>query len=254
MILTRIGNKRRIANKIIPLFPYHKMYIEPFFGAGGMFFSKQKVKYNIVNDLDNEVFNLFMVTKSQKSALETAFLHTPYNEELFRYWAENQEIEPIQKAVRFLFLSNFGFLGKSETLKFGYHNSKQVIIDKLNDVNQKLQDVQFMNCCFRKVLSKVNFRHGDNDREHAFIYADPPYLETDDNYSASFEFQDSIDLFDMLEGSDVRFAMSEFDHPFILDEAKKRKLNIINVGERVNLKNRRLEILITNYRPQNLLF
>ena len=41
--------------------------------------------------------------------------------------------------------------------------------------------------------------------------------------------------------------MSEFDNPFILNQAKERNLNIIEIGERVNLKNRRIEILITNY-------
>lgn len=41
--------------------------------------------------------------------------------------------------------------------------------------------------------------------------------------------------------------MSEFDHPFILEQAKQRNLNVIVIGERQNLKNRRTEILVTNY-------
>lgn len=41
--------------------------------------------------------------------------------------------------------------------------------------------------------------------------------------------------------------MSEFNHPFILDQAKERGLNVNIIGERQNLKNRRIEILITNY-------
>ncbi len=44
--------------------------------------------------------------------------------------------------------------------------------------------------------------------------------------------------------------MSEFDHPFILDQAKQRGLNVHIIGERQNLKNRRTEILVTNYRLQ----
>ena len=48
--------------------------------------------------------------------------------------------------------------------------------------------------------------------------------------------------------------MSEFDNEFILDQAKARGLNIIYIGERQNLKNRRTEVLITNYenRQQSL--
>ena len=54
MILRRLGNKQAIAQDIIKYFPEHKAYIEPFFGAGGMFFNKPKAKYNIVNDIDSE--------------------------------------------------------------------------------------------------------------------------------------------------------------------------------------------------------
>ena len=43
MILRRLGNKKLIAEKIICHFPPHEIYIEPFFGAGGMFFNKPKV-------------------------------------------------------------------------------------------------------------------------------------------------------------------------------------------------------------------
>ena len=42
MILKRLGNKKKIAKEIQKYFPEHKIYIEPFFGAGGMFFNKPK--------------------------------------------------------------------------------------------------------------------------------------------------------------------------------------------------------------------
>ncbi len=48
--------------------------VTEFFGAGGMFFNKPKAKYNFVNDLDSEVFNLFNVVKTQKEDLKTEFL------------------------------------------------------------------------------------------------------------------------------------------------------------------------------------
>ena len=62
-----------------------------------------------------------------------------------------------------------------------------------------------------------------------------------------FNEDDSEDLFNTLEQTGCKFAMSEFDHPFILEQAKQRNLNVIIIGERRNLKNRRTEILVTNY-------
>ena len=70
MILRRLGNKSKIAEDIITYFPDHKIYVEPFFGAGGMFFNKRKAKYNIVNDLDCEVVNLFQVIQKDKIGFE----------------------------------------------------------------------------------------------------------------------------------------------------------------------------------------
>ncbi len=41
--------------------------------------------------------------------------------------------------------------------------------------------------------------------------------------------------------------MSEFDHPFILHQARSRSLNVITVIDRRDLINRNTEILATNY-------
>ena len=89
MILRRLGNKKKIAKEIQNHFPPHKIYIEPFFGAGGMFFNKPKAKYNIVNDLDSDVFNLFQVVMNQKEELEKAFYMMPIHSDLLKYWKKN---------------------------------------------------------------------------------------------------------------------------------------------------------------------
>jgi len=45
----------------------------------------------------------------------------------------------------------------------------------------------------------------------------------------------------------INSAMSEFDIEPVLDFATDYKMNVIYLEERQNLKNRRQEILITNY-------
>lgn len=250
MILRRLGNKSKIAVEIQKYFPPHKIYIEPFFGAGGMFFNKPKAKYNIVNDLDSDVFNLFMVVMNQKEELEKAFYMMPIHSDLLNYWKKNEETEPIKKALRFLFLSNISFMGAGSSIKFGTENPKNTIYNNLDKTFELVNDVQFLNCDFRSVFSKIQIR----EIEDTFIYCDPPYQNTDDNYSNSFTEQDSIDLFNTLQETGCKFAMSEFDHPFILDQAKQRNLNVHIIGERQNLKNRRTEILVTNYRKESNLF
>ena len=243
MILRRLGNKSKIAMEIQKHFPPHKIYIEPFFGAGGMFFNKPKAKYNIVNDLDSDVFNLFQVVMNQKEELEKAFYMMPIHSDLLEYWKKNEETEPIKKALRFLFLSNLTLFGTGEALRTGTENPKDIMYRNLMKTFDYIHDVQFCNSDFKKFLKDLRDRNSGD----TFIYNDSPYLETNDNYSNSFTEQDSFDLFEANQKTGCKWAMSEFNHPFILDQAKERGLNVITIGERQNLKNRRIEILVTNY-------
>jgi len=255
MILRRLGNKSSIAKDIIIHFPEHKIYVEPFFGAGGMFFNKPKAQHNIMNDLDSDVFNLFdIVVNRKKDFLELLEL-TPYSSELFEYWKSNKETEPLKKALRFVYLSNFGFLGQETVINIDNRNHKQNAILNLNKTIAFLKDcsLKFTNFDFRKAINSIKTTE-DLTVKKTFIYCDPPYLGTADNYSNSFTEQDSIDLFDCLQATGCKFAMSEFDNEFILNQAKERSLNVIIIGERKNLKNRRTEILITNYEKQKGLF
>lgn len=255
MILLRLGNKQRIAMDIQKYFPQHKIYVEPFFGAGGMFFNKPKVKHNIVNDLDGDVFNLYQIVLNQKDDLMELYKITPYHSDLSKHWAKHKEDEPLKKAMRFLFLSNFVLNGRGYNLSYGAAacgrrttEDFKILLDKTFDL---ISGVQFMNVDFRKFFN--NFQIRETEEQH-FIYCDPPYLGTGDNYSHSFTEQDSSELFDLLIQSKCKFAVSEFDHPFILEQAQKNGLNTLIIGERQNLKNRRTEILITNYEQQPTLF
>jgi DNA adenine methylase len=247
MILRRLGNKKKIAKEIQKHFPPHKIYIEPFFGAGGMFFNKPKAKYNIVNDLDSDVFNLFNVVMNQKEELEKAFYMMPIHSDLLKYWKNNQETETIKKALRFLFLSNFTIMGTGTSIRGSSTEESKENIDKnLKDTFDKLQYVKFFNFDFIDFFRTISFRR-QSEIDNVLIYCDPPYLGTNDNYSNSFTEEQSKELFDTLKETGCKFAMSEFDHPFILEQAKQRNLNVIIIGERQNIKNRRTEILVTNY-------
>jgi len=262
MILRRLGNKQAIASEIQKYFPEHRFYVEPFFGAGGMFFNKPKAKYNILNDLDSDVCNLFQVVINEKENLKKHFYSMPVHSDLLDYWKKNEETEPIKKALRFLFISNFTLNGTGSAIRHqvssgagGVKDFKDGFEAELENTFKVLYDCNFTNFDFRKFLSKLGFQNdGRNDENKTFIYCDPPYLGTNDNYSNSFTEQDSIDLFDTLQATGCKFAMSEFDNEFILNQAKERDLNVIIIGERKNLKNRRTEILITNYEKQKSLF
>ncbi len=58
-ILHYPGSKWSMADWIISNMPQHSMYLEPFFGSGAVFFNKQPSNIETINDLDEQVVNLF---------------------------------------------------------------------------------------------------------------------------------------------------------------------------------------------------
>ncbi len=249
MILRRMGTKTRVVKKsnILQLLPQHTMFIDMFFGAGGFFFNKPKAKNNICNDYDSDVYNLYQVLITRKNELEDAIYQTPYHSDLFKYWIKNTEIDPVIKAMRFLMLSNFSLYGAGDVLKFEINNSKKILYESIGKTYDLIFDVLFMNYDFRDVLPKIRFSRVTKDK--VFIYADPPYLGTKQNYADNCKFKqkDTEDLFEVLLSSGMKFAISEFDNPVILDLARHHGLEVINLMERRNINNRKNEILIINY-------
>lgn len=161
---------------------------------------------------------------------------------------KNIETDPIKKAIRFLLLSNFTFLGKGDTLRFGLENVKKNIIDNIEPTFLWLQDATLMNDDFRKVINKINFSEKLLKKTEAFIYLDPIYLDTTHYYKVpKWTINDTEDCFKIMSSSGIPSAMSEFDNDIILSLASKYNMNIIYLGERRNINNRKTEILITNY-------
>ena len=245
MVLRRLGNKQEIASEILKHFTPHSVFIDIFFGAGGLFFAKPQVQHNFCNDIDNDVFNLFMVLKDKKEDFKNYIESTPISISLFDYWKKNEEKTDFLKAIRFIYLSNYSFQGAMGSLKLNTRNDKEVLISKIDKTFDKIKNVKFLCSDFRDVLGKISIEEHENEK--CFIYADPPYLMTGDNYKHSFKEKDFTDLLDTLIASKMNFAVSEFDNPFVVEQATNRKLNVKYIQERRTLKSRNIEILITNY-------
>lgn len=60
------GGKQKMLKHILPLIPTHKIYIEPFFGGGAVFFGKNPSEVEVINDLNSYVINFYNVLKDKK--------------------------------------------------------------------------------------------------------------------------------------------------------------------------------------------
>ena len=247
--LNRLGSKERVAERILPYFPAHSVYVEPFFGAGGMFFNKPRVLHNFLNDSDGEVFNLYMVVLEERDRLAFELSRLPLHQGLWEYWKGVVPEDRVLRAVRFLMYSNFGYMGKPDTLHLINSTLKASALDALSALD--LGDTKFMCMDFEKAIRGIALRGVDDWGTKAFIYADPPYLDTVHNYADGdlWNVGEFSRLLDVLAWRGCRYAVSEFDNPEVIGMARARGLHVHVIGSRRNMKNRRVEILITNYEP-----
>lgn len=243
-MLHRKGNKTKLATKIIRLFPEHDCYIEPFFGTGSIFFSKPKVRYNILNDIDEDVFNLHQQLQFNSTAFKLAFENAIIHEKLIKNFKNKPPAEPLQRAVQFLICANFSLMSAGGTMKIERNNQKVICLQKIDAVVDSLKDALFSNKDWKKFFDAIGKQ--TLSCKSNFCYVDPPYLGSK-SYKSNFIEQDAVYLLGKLTEKNLRFAYSEFDNPFILSEASNRGLTVHTLGERRNLLNRRVEILITNY-------
>ena len=62
------GGKQRMIKHILPLIPSHRIYVEPFFGGGSIFFAKGPSYLEVINDINDNVVNFYQVMQNSSAA------------------------------------------------------------------------------------------------------------------------------------------------------------------------------------------
>lgn len=222
-VLKWAGAKWKHVKKIIDIIPEHKVYIEPFFGSGAVFFNKCECNNSILNDLDSNVVNLFRVIRHNAEELALAIELTPYSrEEYLSCYDDNEYDSDIEKARKFLVRSNMArgvtqyyrpgwrFAGLKESL-----NKKARITREWNrlpesilEASQKLKDAEIENIDAIKLIKKYN--HSD-----CLIYIDPPYLLSSKHHKYyNFEMSDAehIELLETIREHQAKIIISGYDN------------------------------------------
>ena len=113
------GGKWRISDWIVSHFPKHKVYLEPFFGSGACFFKKQPSYIETINDINNDIVNLFRVCRESPDELIRLIELTPFSRTEFKECYEKSD-NPIEQARRTLvrYHQSFGTTNSTKNLRF----------------------------------------------------------------------------------------------------------------------------------------
>ena len=50
--ITYYGGKQQLVPTILPMIPSHRLYVEPYFGGGAVFFAKKPSYLEVINDIN----------------------------------------------------------------------------------------------------------------------------------------------------------------------------------------------------------
>lgn len=270
-ILKWVGGKRQLLHEIIPLIPEEvSIFVEPFVGGGAVVFEYQP-KTAIINDLNEELINVYKVIKeSPEKLIEILTVHQENNSKDYFYEIRaldrvedfSERLSNIERAARTIYLNKTCYNGLYRVNSKGqfntpfgrYKNPKivdETVIYAMSSYFNN-NDIKIMNADYKEALKNL-----DNK---SFVYFDPPYLPISASSSFTsytengFSLEQQVELkkqCDKLHEQGIKFLLSNSDHPFIKELYKDYHVKIIKAKRAINSKaNKRGEInevLVYNY-------
>ena len=244
-----VGDKYKLIKEIKQYFPKNiNRFIEPFVGGGTVFLNVEAKEY-ILNDIDENIYNLhiFLQQKAnemnfidevlkyiKKYNLSRSFLEDIVPKELKQeykktYYAKYNKKGYDKLKQDFNKLQNKNYLLLYLLLIYGFNrmirfNSKgefnvpvgnvdfnKNVIQALSDYFEfvKNKDIKFENLDFKDFIIKNGFKDGD------FMYLDPPYLITFSEYNKIWNEEKEHELLkflDNLHHRNIKFAISNVTH------------------------------------------
>lgn len=202
-----IGGKKKVAKQLVSIFPKHDIYIEPFMGSAAIFFTKKKAKINIINDIDNNLVNLFEVVKGDKQEFNN-FMFILFNIIKSEQWLKDNiklmetkewtSLPNYTRAAIYFAINIYSFNNDLEIKRMAVNKSdiKKQTFQQLIRCRKKLEGTIIYNKSYREIVNKFC------KKENVLFFFDPPYVVADD-------------------GSYYKFVFNELDHRILKEYCDK---------------------------------
>lgn len=205
--------------------------MEPFFGAGWVYFGKEPSPCEVINDIDGELINLFRCIRSHPEELaRLAGSELSARERFEEHTEQHRGMTDIERAVRYLYLIGYSFGGKGRNYGYGTTKGpKQTLLpaEAAAALSARMKNAYVENCCFEEILRRY-------DREHSFFFIDPPYYDTCIEFSPdqdiTFGEAEHRRLAELIKKLKGKFILTINDHPFIRELYQGYQMEAVEVG------------------------
>lgn len=247
-IIPWVGGKRRLAKHLLPLFPAHTCYVEPFCGAAALYFMKEPSKVEVINDINGELVNLYRVVKHHLEEFVRQFRWALVSRQMFK-WLQDTPVETltdIQRAARFYYLQKQAFGARIEGQTFGVAATRRHGINLLR-IEEDLSLAHLR-------LSQTTIEYLDweqcikrYDKAGTLFYCDPPYWETA-GYGVDFQMENYIRMAELAQSIKGKMIISVNDIPEMREVFAGLNIHSINVSYTLSGKHTpRKELVICNF-------
>ncbi len=260
--ITYYGGKQNLIKVILPLFPNHQTYIEPFVGGGAIFWAKKPSEVEVINDYNRELINFYEVVKNNfidlekmvRISLHSRSLHADAN-----VMYENPHLfSRIQRAWAVWVLSAQSFSSMLDG-SWGYDVLKGTTTKKISKKREsfteelaiRLQNVQIENTDALRIIKS-------RDCKNSFHYCDPPYFNSDCGLYDGYSKDDFRNLLEVLKDIDGKFLMSSYPSDILEQFSKENKWSTKIIEQSVSVANgtggpgkKKYEVLTANYDLSN---
>jgi len=253
--ITYYGGKQKLVSTILPLFPDHQLYSEPFAGGAALLFAKEPSEIEVINDLNKELINFYQVMKSDFVSLEKKIRITLHSRTLHAdakvIYNNPHLFNNLERAWAVWVLASQSFASMLDGT-WGFDKTKNTTTKKIinkgvqftEEYAIRLQNVQ-LECA--DALYIIQSR----DTDHSFFYCDPPYFNSDCGHYTGYSEHDFERLLKLLASINGKFLLSSYPSDilerFAAKYGWKQKRVIQQVSVNKGAGKQKIECLTANY-------
>lgn len=264
--ITYYGGKQQLADDIIGMMPPHKIYCEPFFGGGAVFFAKGPSFLEVINDRNDLIVTFYKQCIENFERLQEKIQNTLHSESEYnkakRIYNNPKHQSKLNVAWAVWVVTNMSVMAtprggwKRDNGTGGSHVGVSMAAHRNNFTAAVYDRLKFVQISCRDAIDVIEER----DTPDTFFYLDPPYINSDQKHYKGYQTEDFEKLLHMLSGIKCKFMLSNFQSDILSRyiEANRWFVRVIDkkcmIPALISKPRRKQEVLVCNYQPYPSLF
>ena len=253
------GKRGGLADWIVSLLPAEtaSTYVEPYFGMGGVFFRRPRVRREVINDRNGRVTNWWRCVRDHGNELDRLVSAMPCSRQEYE-WAtahlDDPELRPVERALAFFAVVNYSMTSSDQAPRFGPgYNCASGSVGCWKPGRVEALSTRLFGAIIENV-DAIDLLETMAPRDYVVLYIDPPFPGTD-NSAYQFGHLDVGRMTNLLQAQAGRVGISgignSWDHlGWVRNERTTTRRNRVGRNGPGSRAGERVDTLWCNFEPE----